>query len=296
MNGRLGVALAIAWLGAILVFALLAPLLSTHDPLQPVAAPLTGPSLSMPLGSDALGRDVWSRLAYGARLTLAAATLSTTLTVVIGSVLGLAAAASGGWTDRTIVAAANAALAIPGLVLAMLIVAAIGPSLTAVVLAVGLGAVPGFARLARTTFLQVREKAYVTASGALGAGQVVEGTASPSPQRLAFPGFADDHALRLGAARDHHAHLPRAGRRSLLAGMGSDAQQRAAASDRRAAPGAATRSGDRPHRHRRASPWRPQRRWWIVGLTDCATPASLPASRKVISSDDLHPHCAGAGL
>jgi peptide/nickel transport system permease protein len=171
MNGRLGVALAIAWLGAILVFALLAPLLSTHDPFQPVAAPLNGPSLSMPLGSDALGRDVWSRLAYGARLTLAAATLSTTLTVVIGSVLGLAAAASGGWTDRTIVAAANATLAIPGLVLAMLIVAAIGPSLTAVVLAVGLGAVPGFARLARTTFLQVRERAYVTASGALGAGR-----------------------------------------------------------------------------------------------------------------------------
>ena len=172
MSGKLGAVLALAWLGAILVLALLAPWLSPNDPLQPVAPPLAGPSQSMPLGSDALGRDLWSRLAYGARLTLAAASLSTTLTVVIGSVLGLAAAASGGWTDRAIVAGANAALAIPGLVLAMLIIAAIGPSLTAVVLAVGLGAAPGFARLARTTFLQVRERAYVTASGALGASRL----------------------------------------------------------------------------------------------------------------------------
>ena len=168
MSGRLGAALAVGWLAWVLLLALLAPVLTSSDPLQPVAPPLSTPSPGMPLGSDALGRDVWSRVAFGARLTLTAATLSTALTVVIGSVLGLAAAAAGGWTDRTIVAGSNAALAIPGLVLAMLIVAAVGPSLTAVVLAVGLGAVPGFARLSRTTFTQVRERGYVSAAGALG--------------------------------------------------------------------------------------------------------------------------------
>lgn len=171
MSGRLGAGLALAWLGAVLLLALLAPVLSSHDPLQPVAPALAGASPGLPLGSDSLGRDVWSRLAYGARLTLAAAAVSSLLTVGIGSLLGLAAAASGGWADRAIVAGANAALAIPGLVLAMLIVAAIGPSMTAVVLAVGLGAAPGFARLSRTMFVQIRERAYVSAAGALGGGR-----------------------------------------------------------------------------------------------------------------------------
>ena len=172
MSGRLGLALAVLWLGAMALLAVFAPLLSAHHPLQPIAPPLHGPAAGLPLGADALGRDVWSRLLFGARITLAAAVLSTALTVGIGGIAGMTAAVFGGWTDRGIVATGNAALAIPGLVLAMLIVAAIGPSLTAVVLAVGLGAAPGFARLSRTTFLQVRERGFIVASAALGAGRL----------------------------------------------------------------------------------------------------------------------------
>lgn len=172
MSGKLGASLAVTWLGLVVLLSLFAPLVTAHDPFQPVAAALSGPAPGLPLGSDALGRDLWARLAYGARITLTAAGLATALAVALGAVAGLAAVAFGGWADRGIVTVLNAALAIPGLVLAMLIVAAIGPSPTAVILAVGLGAAPGFARLSRTTFQQIRDRGYISASGALGAGRL----------------------------------------------------------------------------------------------------------------------------
>jgi peptide/nickel transport system permease protein len=169
---RIGLTLAIAWLGLAVAISLLAPLLTSHDPLQPVAPPISGSRPGLPLGSDSLGRDLWSRLAYGGRVTLGAAFLATGLAVLAGATAGLVAAAFGGWADRGIVTAVNASMAIPGLVLAMLFVAGLGPNLTAVVLAVGLGAAPGFARLSRTTFQQIRDRGYVAASSALGAGRL----------------------------------------------------------------------------------------------------------------------------
>lgn len=162
--------LAIAWLLAVLLAALLAPWLTPHNPRQPVAEPLEPPQAGLPLGSDALGRDLWARTVYGARITLTAAFSGTALAVVLGSVVGLLAAVLGGWTDRGITAGVNATLSIPGLILAMLLVAALGPGLGAVVLAFGLGAAPGFARLSRAAFLQVRSRGYVLASTAIGAG------------------------------------------------------------------------------------------------------------------------------
>jgi peptide/nickel transport system permease protein len=162
--------LPLGWLTLMALTACLAPALTSHSPLDPVAAPLDPARAGLPLGADALGRDLWARLAYGARTTLLASAAALALTTVLGSLIGLAAATMHGWPDRLLSLGVNAALAIPGLLLAMLLVAGLGTGVRTVVLAIGLSGAPGFARVARTLFLQLRERGYVTAAGALGAG------------------------------------------------------------------------------------------------------------------------------
>jgi peptide/nickel transport system permease protein len=164
--------LSAAWLAMVVLVALLAPLLAQHDPTQPVGPALTAPGARAGLGTDALGRDVWSRLAWGGRLSLGTSLAAAALTVVVGGIAGLAAAVLGGWPERIVLWAANAMLAIPGLLLALLLVAGLGTGLPAVILSVGFGGAPGFARLARTVFLQALEGGYVDAAVALGAGKV----------------------------------------------------------------------------------------------------------------------------
>jgi peptide/nickel transport system permease protein len=93
------------------------------------------------------------------------------ITILLGTAAGLAAAAWRGFVERAVLFSANAMLAVPGLLLALLIAAAIGPGLPAVILAVGLGGVPGFARLARTAFAQVQSEYFVDAARALGAAE-----------------------------------------------------------------------------------------------------------------------------
>ena len=161
---------AVAWLVLISLGALFAPLLSSADPIQPVGPPLATPGAGFGLGTDALGRDLLTRMLFGARFSLASGLLATSLAVGIGSVAGLAAAMHGGWIERAIVWAANAMLAIPGLLLALMLLTAMGPGVTTIVLAVGLGGAPGFARLARAAFLAARQSDFVRASHALGAG------------------------------------------------------------------------------------------------------------------------------
>lgn len=157
------------WMVVIVFASLAAPLLASVSPLHPVAGPLTPPSSSALLGTDALGRDLWARLLYGGRVSLGASFLAVSLTILVGGLAGMAAALAGGWPDRIIVGMANSALAIPGLLLALLLVAAVGPGVPAVVMAVGLGGAPGFTRLARSVFLQVRQDGFVAAAAAMGA-------------------------------------------------------------------------------------------------------------------------------
>ena len=169
MRRRVPIVLPGVWLALVVALSLLAPVLARHDPLQPVADPLSSPSAGAPLGTDSLGRDLFSRMLFGGRLSLGASILAVSLTILAGGVAGLAAAMAGGWADRAIVWIANSALAIPGLLLAMLLVAAMGPGFPAVVLAVGVGGAPGFARLARSVFLQVKQDRFIEAAAALGA-------------------------------------------------------------------------------------------------------------------------------
>jgi peptide/nickel transport system permease protein len=160
---------ACAWLAAIISVALLSPWLAPADPIQPVGAALASPGHGTLLGTDELGRDLWSRMLFGARVSLAAALLAALLTVSLGGVLGLAAAMRGGWVERVISWGTNAALAIPGLLLALMLMSALGPGVGTIVLAVGLGGAPGFTRLSRPVFLTARKADYTRAAHALGA-------------------------------------------------------------------------------------------------------------------------------
>ncbi len=164
--------LALTWLAVVLVACALAPILEAAPPGRPVAAALLPPSTWPPLGTDSLGRDAWSRLIWGGRLSLAISLAAAGLTILLGTAAGLAAATYRGWPERVILWAANSMLAVPGLLLALLIAASLGPGIPAVVLAVGLGGAPGFARLARTAFLQLQGEGYVDAARSLGAGRV----------------------------------------------------------------------------------------------------------------------------
>lgn len=169
MMARLGLRLSLLWLLFIVVFCLAGVLLTPpRAPYLPAGEPLSAPGPAYLLGTDALGRDHLARLLFGGRVSLGASLLAAAITVLAGTAIALTAALTPRWIDRFLMWLMNIMLAVPGLLLAMLLVAGWGPSLRAIILAVGIGGIPGFARLARTVFIQLRQADYVTASGALG--------------------------------------------------------------------------------------------------------------------------------
>jgi peptide/nickel transport system permease protein len=171
MRQHLPVVLSAGWLLIVIGVSIAAPMISQADPLRPIAEPLLTPAQHPPLGTDSLGRDVWARIVYGGRLSPGASLIAMVITVLVGGIAGLIASTLGGWLDRAILWLSNSLLAIPGLLLAMLLVAAMGPTLVTVILAIGFGGAPGFVRLSRTMFHQIREQNYVKASVALGANR-----------------------------------------------------------------------------------------------------------------------------
>lgn len=172
MIGRLGLGLSIVWSILVILLAIAGPLIAPANPFQPVNDPFLSPSEHRPLGTDSLGRDLWSRILFGARQSLSAALLATSITMILGVVLSLIAVLYPSWLDTLIMTLSNAALAIPGLLLAMLFVASIGPGYTTVILAIGLGGSPGFIRLSRSVFAQIADEGYVDVARSLGAGKL----------------------------------------------------------------------------------------------------------------------------
>ena len=168
MNARAAIILSIFWAFLIILIGVIGPLIAPYDPHQPISDPLSPPSSSKILGTDSLGRDQFSRLIYGARNSLSLSINAAVLTIVIGSSLGLLSATFPGIPDRSILWLLNAALAIPGLLLAMLFVAGFGPGVDTVILAVGIGGIPGFARISRTIFKQTLSQGFVQSVYALG--------------------------------------------------------------------------------------------------------------------------------
>lgn len=163
-------AAGLALLAVIALCALLAPYLATHDPAaQTLADRLQQPSAQHWLGTDDLGRDLFSRLLFGGRIALRAGFLAVGVSLVLGGSMGFVAAYYGGWWDHVLMRLVDMLLAIPTLLLALAVVAALGPGLTNAVLAVGIGSAPAYARVVRAAVLTVREAGYMEAARALGA-------------------------------------------------------------------------------------------------------------------------------
>jgi len=150
---------------AIMVPALLAPWLVAHDPVtQDLALRLQPPSWLYPCGTDGLGRDVLSRLLYGARTTLGLVAVVALLMVPLGLVIGIVAGYLGGWVDRTLTALTNLVMAFPSLVLALAFVGVLGPGLLNCALALILTGWPTYARLARAQTRILRQTDYLDAA------------------------------------------------------------------------------------------------------------------------------------
>jgi peptide/nickel transport system permease protein len=167
-NQAAAIGLAIVMLYVLL--ALTADLLPLRSPVQIVGANrMAAPSWSMPLGADTFGRDLLSRVVYGARLSLEVAVISVALALLAGSVLGLLAGYAGGWLDQVIMRTMDVLFAFPTVLLALGVVAALGPSPANVIIAISIVYTPIFARVVRGPVLALKEREFVEAARALGA-------------------------------------------------------------------------------------------------------------------------------
>jgi peptide/nickel transport system permease protein len=158
-----------ALLVALVGMATFAPLVARYDPIQTnYADALVGPSFRHPLGTDRYGRDLFSRLVFGGRLSLTTGLVAVTIGASVGTLLGLPSGYYGGWLDDVVMRIMDVMLAFPGILFAMAIVAILGSGLTNVMIAVGISSIPGFVRLVRGSVLSAAEQIYVEAAQALG--------------------------------------------------------------------------------------------------------------------------------
>ena len=153
----------------LVICAILAPQLAPRSPLEPAGPRLEKPSDQYPLGLDELGRDVLSRIVWGARVSLRVGFSVVLLASIVGVTLGAISGYFGGIADVLIMRLCDILLAFPGILLAIALVAVLGPSLNNVILALALIGWVGYARLVRGQVLKVREMEFVTAAKALGA-------------------------------------------------------------------------------------------------------------------------------
>ena len=150
--------------------ALFAPWIAPHDPLHAnLPEALLGPSTSHLLGTDQLGRDVLSRLLYGARISLLVGFIAVGIAVLVGSAIGLLAGFYGGWLDAILMRFVDTMLSIPTMFLLLAVIAVVGPSIRIVMVVIGLTSWMGVARLVRAEILSLKEREFVLAARVLGA-------------------------------------------------------------------------------------------------------------------------------
>jgi ABC-type dipeptide/oligopeptide/nickel transport system permease subunit len=155
---------------ALIVVAIAAPYVAPYDPLhQDLANSMAEPSMTHLAGTDVHGRDIFSRIIHGTRISLRIGFLGMLLGCVIGVVLGLVSGYYGGWPDTVIMRLLDVQLAFPGLLVAICIIAIIGPGLENVILAVGIFSVPLFARVTRGQVLSLKEQEFILAARMMGA-------------------------------------------------------------------------------------------------------------------------------
>ncbi len=179
--GRIGLTITLA----LLALALFIPIVMPYNPAtdRNLRLRLVAPAWTLsaeereqrnlsrtdiPFGTDDLGRDIFTRVLHGTRISLTAGVLAVSLAVIVGSLLGLVAGFVGGWLDTVAVWIMDLMLAFPSILLAIVIVSVAGPSLFNALLAVSIVEIPIFGRIARSTVLSIREQEYITAARAVG--------------------------------------------------------------------------------------------------------------------------------
>jgi peptide/nickel transport system permease protein/oligopeptide transport system permease protein len=164
-GGLVGLVLA----GLVLVAAIFAPIIAPYDPYAIVMEDaLQPPSFSHPMGTDVHGRDVMSRLVYGARISLVVSIVARLMSIIIGTLAGLVAGYQGGKTDSIIMRLADVTLAYPGLLLLIAVMAAVGPSRVSLIVALGVVGWASVARIVRAQVLSIKEREFVMAIQSLG--------------------------------------------------------------------------------------------------------------------------------
>jgi ABC-type dipeptide/oligopeptide/nickel transport system permease subunit len=170
-------------LGFLIVIAIFAPLLATHNPIETMIGKEEVKKRQAPcvhllgcpaeksqhlFGLDGNVRDLYSRVLYGSRLSLQVGFAAVGFAIVIGTILGAIAGYAGGWTDNFIMRLMDVLLAFPALILTIAIVTVLGPGLINTMIAIGIVSIPGYARIVRASVLSIREQDYITADYALG--------------------------------------------------------------------------------------------------------------------------------
>ena len=167
-TGVLGLAVVLF----LVIVSLLAPLIKPYDATRDrdLRARLSPPSAERWFGADELGRDIFTRVLHGGRISLRVGLIAVAFAVVAGTILGLLAGYVGGWVDTIIGWCIDILLAFPGILLAIAIVATLGPNLTNALIAISITQVPIYTRIVRSVVMQVRQSEYVQAASALGSG------------------------------------------------------------------------------------------------------------------------------
>ncbi|MCA9858706.1 MAG: ABC transporter permease [Thermomicrobiales bacterium] len=164
--------LGLSVLIVLIIVALFAPLIAPEDPIQISRDVMQPPSRSHLMGTDNLGRDVFSRVVYGARISMQMGFIAVAIAASIGTLIGVVAGTYGGIVDGVFMRFIDALMALPGILLALTVAATLGPGLYNAMIAVGVAWIPSFARIVRSSVLQIKETTYVEAARASGASDL----------------------------------------------------------------------------------------------------------------------------
>ena len=156
----------------IVLTAFIGPVIYTTDPFDMVGAPMSPPGEELLLGTDYLGRDVLAGIIHGASVTLAVGFAATVVTVIIGVVIGVLAGYYGGWVENILMRITEFFQVLPALLFAMVLVALFSANIYIIILAIAVVTWTGIARLTRAEFLKIKEREYVLAERAMGAGNL----------------------------------------------------------------------------------------------------------------------------
>ena len=167
--GRIGLAVT----AILCIIAVLAPYIAPYDPIrQDFAESLKSPSWKNPMGCDEFGRDILSRVIFGARISLYIGVIAVAIGFLIGVPIGALSAFYGGWLDMTVQRLIDTLMALPGILLAIVVVSILGINLQNAMVAVGVSSIPVFARLMRSSVLAIREEDFIEAARAAGMGNL----------------------------------------------------------------------------------------------------------------------------